>query len=119
MTPCKPHDTEYLKKFTPVSRWVDPLSSKLAEQEINRIGLRSRQQEVVFQAVRKYPNHTSKELCAITGIDRYTLGRRLSEISVPVDVVVDPFFEELWDVKRGPMRKCNIGNRLALTWELV
>ena len=119
MTPCKPHDTGYLKKFTPVSRRTDPLSSKQAEKEINGNGLRSRQQEIVFQAVRKYPKHTSKELCAITGIDRYTLGRRLPEISVPVDVNVDPFYAELWDVKRGPMRKCNIGNRLALTWELV
>ncbi|HDZ14329.1 hypothetical protein LCGC14_1069070 [marine sediment metagenome] len=90
-----------------VSRRTDPLSSKQAEKEINGNGLRNRQQEVVFQAVRKYPNHTSKELCAITGINRYVLGRRLPEI------------EELWDVKRGPMRKCNIGNRLALTWELV
>ena len=98
-----------------VSRNTNPLSSKLAEQEINRTGLRNRQQEVVFQAVRKFPKHTSKELCAITGIDRYTLGRRLPEISMPVDSI----YEEPWDVKRGPMRKCNIGNRLALTWELV
>ena len=90
-----------------VSRRTDPLSSKQAEQEINTIGLRNRQQEVVFQAVKRYPKHTSRELCAITGIDRYTLGRRLPEI------------KELWDVKKGPMRKCKIGNRLALTWELV
>ncbi len=98
-----------------VSRRTDPLSSKQAEKEINGNGLRSRQQEVVFQTVRKYPNHTSKELCAITGINRYVLGRRLPEISVPVDSI----YEEPWDVKRGPMRKCNIGHRLALTWELV
>ncbi|HDZ14870.1 hypothetical protein LCGC14_1109560 [marine sediment metagenome] len=102
MTPCKPHDTEYLKNFTPVSRRTDPLSSKQAEKEINGNGLRNRQQEVVFQAVRKYPNHTSKELCAITGIDRHVVARRLPEL-----------------FKRGPSRKCNIGNRLAVTWAVV
>ena len=90
-----------------VSRRTDPLSSKQAEKEINGNGLRNRQQQQVFQAVKKHPQHTSKELCAITGVDRYVVARRLPEL------------EELWDVKRGPMRKCGIGNRMALTWDLV
>ena len=70
-------------------------------------GLRSLQQHQTLAAVRAYPGLTGQELAQASGICRYTLGRRLSEV------------EELGWIRRAEARTCSVTGRKALTWEAV
>jgi len=88
---------------TPRSRNTDPLSSYLADKEITQSGTREKQIQQCVNAVKNNQGYTSKELSVLTGIDRYTLGRRLPESA---------------QLKKGRMRKCSITNKSAVTWEL-
>lgn len=89
---------------TPASRASDPVTSYMAEQHVNRSGLRSHQQRQAAAAVKCYPGRTSAELAAITGLCRWMLGRRLSEA------------ETAGAVCRGDTRPCTISRRTATTW---
>ena len=74
---------------TPASRNTDPASS--------------RQQRLVRALVRRYPGRTSRELALVGNIDRYVVARRLPEIE-PVHV------------RKGDLRRCEVGGRNAATW---
>jgi hypothetical protein len=89
---------------TPASRATDPSSSADAEAEINATGLRAFQQSQTVSAVRKYPGSTMAELAKKTGLDRYMLGRRISEC------------ETAGMVFRGLKRRCSVTGRNAEPW---
>jgi len=86
------------------ARRTDPLSSKLAAQQITASGTRKIQCEAVLDAVKQYPFHTSREIAQILDIDRYVPSRRL------------PDLEKQGLVCRCQMRKCKVGGKISLTW---
>lgn len=92
---------------TPIARAKDPLSSHRAAAEITASGRRGQQIAQAIAAVRAFPGCTSQELCASTGIDRYTLARRLPE-AVTAGCVC-----------KGQQRACSVTGKLALTWYAV
>lgn len=89
---------------TPAFRRTDPDTSRLAAEEITASGKRSHQQAQCAAAVRQFPGHTSFELAMLTDLERYMLGRRLSEC------------ETAGTVKRGAPKYCDVTGRLAMTW---
>lgn len=94
------------KYFPPVSRTHDIESSKSAEQEINRSGVRLTQQVILFDLVKSNPGLTSREMTMHCDLDRYQIARRLSDL------------ENGGAVEKGPIRYCRLGNRPAATWRL-
>ena len=94
-------------KFPPAARNKDPMTSHLAEQEINATGLRMSQIQVVYFLVSHHPKRTASELTKyVSGLDRYQIQRRLSDAC------------NLSLVKKGPKRICEVTCRLAVTWEV-
>lgn len=81
----------------------DPLSSHLAGIEIEASGIAGTQRSQCLAAVKQHQGLTSKELCDITGLDRYMLARRLPEIK---------------QLEQGKMKICNISKKLSVTWWL-
>lgn len=63
------------------ARRDDPESSHRAADQAERSGRIGRQLEAALAAVRERPGLTSLELAEATGIDRYTLARRLPELA--------------------------------------
>jgi hypothetical protein len=92
---------------TPASRATDPSTSADAEAEINATGLRAFQQSQTTSAVRRFPGRTMAELARETGLDRYMLGRRISEC------------ETAGIVFRGLKRRCSVTGRMAEPWFAV
>ena len=91
----------------PIAANVDPISSHLAAAEITRNGLRGKQKLQVLEAVIESPGRTSAELAAWAGMDRYAVARRLP------DLRQDGFVEQ------GPMRKCKVTGKPAVTWKAL
>lgn len=89
---------------TPASRGSDPITSYLAEQHVNKSGLRSRQQRQAAAAVKCYPGRTSLELSEITGLSRFLLARRLGEVEIA------------GAVRRGKPRRCAISHMVSIVW---
>jgi hypothetical protein len=89
---------------TPAARLTDPESSHDAEAHINATGSRAEQQAQTVAAIRQFPGLTMRELSAATGIDRYVLGRRVSEC------------ETSGAVRRGVKRDCAVSKRKAEPW---
>jgi hypothetical protein len=89
---------------TPAARNTDPSTSHEAAAEITASGLRAFQQAQTVSAIRAYPGHTMQELAALTGLERYMLGRRVSECETAGLVV------------RGIKRKCAVTGRSAEPW---
>ena len=89
---------------TPASRTTDPASSHLAEQEHNASGNRQRQQQIVLELVKRYPNRTTMELAVLSHRCRYMIGRRVSEL------------ESAGLIHRTGSRVCSISNRTATIW---
>ena len=79
----------------------DPLTSRLAGEQIERDGTRRRQIEEVVEMVRRYPDRTALELQRITGLDRH---KRL------------PDARKLGLLTSPAMRKCTISGKMAMTW---
>jgi len=92
---------------TPASRATDPSTSADAEAEINATGLRAFKQSQTTSAVRRFPGRTMAELSRETGLDRYMLGRRISEC------------ETAGSVFRGLKRRCSVTGRMAEPWFAV
>lgn len=86
------------------ARATDPSTSHEAAEDITRSGVRAAQQQIVADAVRRFPGLTSFELAIRAGLDRYVVARRLSEI------------EETQAIRRGAARLCAESNRKAMTW---
>jgi hypothetical protein len=74
--------TEQLQLLSkvPASRSTDNAASFRAEERQNKSGKRASDQHKALEAVRRYPGCTSKELAALTGLDRYMLARRLPDL---------------------------------------
>lgn len=89
---------------TPATRRTDPTTSHDAEIRATRSGLRAGHQRAVLDAVRKYPNCTSRELAQRAGLDRYAVARRLPEL------VTAGY------VDRGSKRACSVACTPAVTW---
>jgi len=68
------------EEFVPNWRHSDPVSSQDAGVAVEECGKAQTQRNTAQRLVWTYPGHTSKELSAISGIDRYTLARRLPEL---------------------------------------
>lgn len=85
---------------------TDPDTSHDAARHVVRTGLAAVQQDQTVAAVRKYPGHTALEIATKLGIDRYMLGRRLSEC------------EKAGRVLRGPAKTCSVSERRAHTWSI-
>lgn len=64
----------------PRARISDARSSHEAAAEMERTGRAKAQAERVLAAVRRYPGSTSAELAKSAHIERYAVGRRLSEL---------------------------------------
>ena len=58
----------------------DPVSSSVAADKAERDGTIGRQARATLALVRRYPGRTSKELAALSSLDRYQLARRLPEL---------------------------------------
>ena len=95
-----------LLAMTPISQSTDPETSAEAERHVNETGQRATQQHRILSLVRRYPGMTSRELAARANMDRYIVGRRLSELA--------PRF-----VTRHPKRVCGVSRRNAITWRPV
>ena len=88
----------------PIARRTDPRSSHVAAREITADGSRKQQRNLTVAAVSAFPGRTSQELAELTHHDRYMLARRLPEAAKENRV------------HRGPIKRCSITNKLALTW---
>ena len=86
------------------ARRTDPATSHHAARFIVASGKAAAQQEQTIAAVRAYPGHTALEIAQHLGIDRYMLGRRLSECLKDGRVV------------REPDKTCSVSGRRAHTW---
>lgn len=99
-----PSDIGQRRVETPASRSGDPVSSKLAEQEINASGMRMNQQEEATLIVCMHPGATTAEMALLSGMPRYMLCRRLPECVTA------------GAIRKGAIRKCTVSNRRTLTW---
>ncbi len=89
---------------TPRSRSTDIESSHAAADEVKSSGRLAIQQSQVLAAVREWPGRTSRELAQYMHCDRYLVARRLPEL------------ESAGKVRKGGLRECAIGHRLACEW---
>ena len=85
----------------------DPMSSKIAADQVEKSGLRRHQIEKVVNALRLYPDTTTMELSRASGLDRYMIGRRMSEAET-LGLVV----------RCEKMKVCRISKKLAQTWRV-
>lgn len=68
--------------FPPATHAGDPPSSHYAEDRVTRSGQRQRQAEDVLAAIQRHAlvAMTAAELAEASGLDRYTVSRRLPEL---------------------------------------
>jgi hypothetical protein len=102
-------DPPLAKKPVEVPTWrrSDPPTSRLAAQEVTRTGRRAIQRQAVLELVQKYSGCTSLELARHSGMDRYTLARRLPEL------------ESDGAVRKSGQKVCSVGQRPAVTWVIA
>lgn len=72
-------DLSYLRPG-PQARATDPASSHLAADRLERSGRGRTHREALYVAVCEHPGMTSRELAAITGLERHEAARRLPEL---------------------------------------
>lgn len=65
---------------SPKARRSDPASSRQAAAELEASGALSRQRREVLEALKRFGPSTSAELAQRSGLDRYTVARRLPEL---------------------------------------
>ena len=88
---------------TPIARNSDPAPSHIAAEKLRASGKLRAQQQRVLDALTRWPGSTAVELATSSGIDRYTVSRRLPEL-VP-----------LW-ARRGRPRACTVAGTIQGTW---
>jgi DNA-binding MarR family transcriptional regulator len=71
---------EQAADYVPNWRHGDPEGSEVAGKAVEKQGRAAKQRQRALRAVWEHPGHTSKELAALTGMDRYALARRLPEL---------------------------------------
>lgn len=87
-----------------IARNTDPLSSHLAASEVTGSGVRGCHIARIIDTVRRAPGRTSAELAVICGLERHEAARRTSDA------------EKVGAIYKGPMMKCTISGRRAVTW---
>lgn len=85
-------------------RNADPVTSRLAGEEVVASGQSARQQQTYLALVHQHPGKTSRELAFILQQDRYIAARRLPEL------------EQMGKVMKGMARQCSVGGKLSVTW---
>ena len=88
----------------PSSHATDPITSLIAEDRVNRTGVRGKQCRQVFEALQRNPGSTSAELAYLMDVDRVMPARRL------------PDLEKLGFVKKGDIRHCAATGSQCVTW---
>ena len=89
---------------TPAARSTDPDTSHAAADHVTENGSRDRQRRITAATVAMHPGSTARELAMHCELDRYDIGRRLSEC------------ETAGDVRRGDARRCSQTGRQAIQW---
>ena len=64
----------------PRSRRGDPKSSRRAEDQMRSSGALKGQSLRVWEALKKHPGKSSKQLAERTGLDRYMVARRCADL---------------------------------------
>lgn len=86
----------------PKARKTDPSTSKeAAERIMPRLG---KSLEAVYSSLKRYRNVTSRELANMSGLDRYEVARRLTEL------------EAAGLAERSGKRKCTVQGWNAIVW---
>lgn len=89
---------------TPASRKNGPDTSFAAERHINATGIRASQQRRVHALIVSHPGYTTQELAALGVLNRDEISRRAPEL-LTANLV-----------RKAPMRKCRVTDRLAHPW---
>ena len=95
---------EALNVQTPAARNSDPMTSHMAAKELTESGDREKQIRATVAAVRRNPGLTSADLASVAGLDRYAVGRRLSEAQTGGMVTT------------GEKARSKTTGRLGVTW---
>lgn len=66
---------------SPRARRNDADGSQLAADALERSGRAAAQLQAVLGAVHRHPGSTSRAIAALSGLDRYLVGRRLPELA--------------------------------------
>ena len=103
----------------PASRKADVESSHEAEDAITKGGQRQSHCADILVALDKYNGSTSRELNFHMNFgDRYEVAKRLSDLRSISEVGNCPnvCYQCALPCEKAVMRKCDIGQRIALTW---
>lgn len=95
-----------MRRVTSLARCSDPSSSHEAAAEHVRSGRNAKQQTMVYAALQRTSNVTSRELATMWNLDRYVVARRLPELRDANLAIA------------GPKRRCKVSRRAAVTWRL-
>ena len=91
-----------MKIKTPASRLFDPVSSRIAEDAMNR-GKRFNHQETVYAFVKYVPGHTAAEYGFYSGLGQHECSRRLADLTGS-------------HVKKGKLKTCPINKTEMVAW---
>ncbi len=87
-----------------LARATDVETSHEAATELVMSGQHESQLQVVLEATRRHPGHTSAELAAVAGLDRYMVARRR------------PDLEKRGLVSKDASSHCTVTGRRARIW---
>jgi len=95
------------KTLFPIAHRDDPVTSYEAGEKMVRSGALNDQEFEVYQAIRNYPGRdfTARELSKHSGINYYTIQRRLSGL------------ERAWKIKRVQWREMLTPNKYVLRYD--
>lgn len=93
--------------FRPASANNDPVTSHKAEAKVTKSGHRQTQAELVLEALKRRPLHTSAELAEAMGADRFMVARRLPDL----------MHNNL--VRQCGKRECTVTRLESVTWEAL
>jgi len=82
----------------------DPMTAFAAADRAEASGMAQTHRETVLRAVQERPGATSREIAVQTGMNRHAVARRLPEL------------EREGRIRKGPTRKCEIADTMAVTW---
>ena len=66
--------------YTVNARRTDPISSAMADADQHASGRRDRNLDIVLRLLAAHPNHTSRELSVLSGLDRHEVARRTADL---------------------------------------
>lgn len=93
----------------PRARATDVSTSHAAADHIQSSGIGKYQQDQVLDALKRFPNRTGAELARDSGLERYMVSRRLSELFKGGRAYRNPLVK----------RDCTVTKRKAMVWRVV